>query len=179
VITESGGIGTVVASLRDMVAKSATFQEATNLSEEDLKDDCIGRIFYDVQILEDLILPDRPLSRLRPFVLIAEEDWTLTADGYGPVVRSLPTTRVAMLLTQNALYPASQLRKDIQDSVVHFRNFYGGILDDIRDLNGYDDYFHFQSMSLREPPLRTIRSKQTPDNDFWEVTIDFSVGVTD
>ena len=177
-ITASGSISTILDSLRNAVAKSSTLQTATSLSEDNLKSDEVGRIFYDVQHLEDLLHPDTLMRDLRPFVLITEQATSLTADGFGPVVRSLQETQVAMLLQANAKYPASQKRRDIQDSKLAFSNLLGGIIDDLCGINGQDDGFMFQSLELEEPPQRTIRSEQTYENDFWEAVVVFSVGVT-
>lgn len=177
-IDASGSLSTLLDSLRNAVAKSSTLQTATHLSETLLKDDCVGRIFYDQQILEDLVEEGTLLYDLRPFVLITEQSVTLTADGYGPVVRSLPNSQLAMLIQDNALRPASQIRRDIQDSKVTFSNLVGGIMDDLSDINGQDDGFMFQTMQLEEPPVRTMRSKQTPQNDFFEAVITFTCGVS-
>lgn len=147
-----------IAGAETLLADSAAFRARLGVSSAA---EAQRRIFAGEVELPRNSPPDATLASLRPFVLLVEDAHGYVQIGADSQIQLGCTGGVLAIFQDNPRFPDNH-----KASFYDFAEYLGGVIDDVAQMSGQDDYFPFVAIEQVNFCERVARSHRASD-DFW------------
>jgi hypothetical protein len=160
-MTAIGSLAVPLDVARTTLLASQAFADRVAIVHPPAEGDDVPAETLAAHVFLDQVADGEGLELLRPYALLryAARGSNVIADG---VEISLTVGGgILLVLEDNA-----RQTTDHGTSYGDFLNFAGGVIDDMEDLSGRNDYLPFKS-ELIYAPTRVRRADRQDDNDYW------------
>lgn len=150
-VTATSSLALHMHRLRDSLSASTKFLEKINGGTAQL---ALNHIFFDYA--------DDPesITNSLPYAVISPGEWGYSQVASGPYLQARGTIQLRL-----ASLPVSP--ENHADCASEFWNWAIGVIDQLASQAGTDLKFEFHNATMEQRPVRTARSKQSDDNDYW------------